>query len=249
MAAPDRSSIRRTVVLPARNESGYIAEMVARTIAACERRPESFEVIVVDNASEDATASIVSEIAARDPRVRLIVHPENRLYAGSCQTAMRAARGERVFILDSDGQHDPADVWVFDAAMDTGLDLVFGWRRERQEPPQRMAMSKVLLWLTKVQLGYPLHDVNCGIRGISRRYVDAVEIRHRVNFVNPELYVRARLAGMSIGEVPVRQEARKAGVSSHDFRRLWQIFVTVERYLQALRRELRAKGAGSPASP
>jgi glycosyltransferase involved in cell wall biosynthesis len=236
-------------VLPARNESGYIAEMVARTVAACELKPDSFEVIVVDNASEDATAAIVSEIAAKDPRVRLIVHPENRLYAGSCQSGMRAAQGDRVFIMDSDGQHDPADVWVFDQALDGGLDLVFGWRRERKEPPQRIVMSKVLLWLTKLQLGYPLHDVNCGIRGMSRRYVDAAEIRYRVNFVNPELYVRARLAGIAIGEVQVRQEARKAGVSSHDFGRLWRIFVTVERYLRALRHELRAKGKGSPASP
>jgi len=233
--------VERTVILPTRNESGYIAEMLDRTVAACSQRQDSFEIIVVDNASEDETARIVEQIAARDARIRLIVHPENRLYAGSCLTGVRASRGRRTFILDSDGQHPPADIWKFDAKLDEGYDLVFGWRRERSEPPQRILMSKVLLGLTRLHIGYRLHDVNCGIRGMSRRYTDALEIKHRVNFVNPELFVRAKLGGMRIGEASVRQEPRKAGVSSHDFGRLWQIFKTVETYLWDLRRELRTR--------
>jgi hypothetical protein len=83
---------------------------------------------------------------------------------------------------------------------------------------------------------------------MSRRFVDGADIKYRVNFVNPELFVRAKLAGMAIGEVSVRQESRKAGVSSHDFGRLWRIFATVERYLWALRRELRARTDRSCAS-
>lgn len=233
------SVVERTVVLPTRNEAGYIDEMLRRTVVACEKSPETFEIIVVDNASEDETPDIVRKAAIADTRIRLIVHPENRLYAGSCLTGVRASRGNRTFILDSDGQHDPEDIWKFDALLDEGYDLVFGWRRERSEPPQRLLMSRVLLWLTRLHVGFRLHDVNCGIRGMSRRYTDSLEIRHRVNFVNPELYVRARLADMRIGEVPVRQDPRKAGVSSHDFGRLWQIFVTVEKYLLALRREMK----------
>jgi dolichol-phosphate mannosyltransferase len=65
----------RSIVLPAYNEAGYIAEMVARTVRAGEERPEPFEVIVVDNASKDDTAAIVEKLAERDPRIRLIRHP------------------------------------------------------------------------------------------------------------------------------------------------------------------------------
>jgi glycosyltransferase involved in cell wall biosynthesis len=240
VADSTNGTVRRTIVLPARNEAGYIATMIERTLAALERRTDSFEVIVVDNASEDETAAIVADVAGRDPRVRLIAHPENRLYAGSCLTGIRAARGERTFILDSDGQHDPEDVWKFDMALDEGADLVFGWRRQRSEPPQRIAMSRILLILTRIYVGFPLHDVNCGIRGMSRRYVDTAQIRYKVNFVNPELYVRARQNHLRIAEVPVKQEPRRAGVSSHEFGRLWQIFRTVESYLRSLRAELKA---------
>jgi glycosyltransferase involved in cell wall biosynthesis len=229
----------RSIVLPAFNESGYIAEMIARTLKAGEMRADPFEVIVVNNASTDATAAIVAAIAAREPRVTLISHPENRLYAASCLTGTKAAKGERIFILDSDGQHPPADVWKFDERLAAGCDIVFGWRRRRAEPLMRKLMSRFLRDLAKWHVGYDLHDVNCGIRGFNRAFADKLEIRHRVNLVNPELFVRARLGGCRIGEVEVTQEKRKAGVSSHELGRLWRIFRTVYGYLAALGGELR----------
>lgn len=237
----------RSIVLPAYNEAGYIAEMVARTLAAGEMRSDPFEVIVVDNASTDATAAIVAEIAEGDPRVRLLGHAENRLYAASCLTGTKAARGDRVFVLDSDGQHSPEDIWSFDAMLDQGYDVVFGWRQERHETRQRILLSKVLLWLTRAYTGFPFHDINCGIRGYTRAYAEQLEIRHLLNLVNPELYVRARTGGFRIGETAVIQEKRKAGSSSQEFSRAWAVFRQVNAYLTALRRELRRPSV--PAMP
>jgi glycosyltransferase involved in cell wall biosynthesis len=234
-------SVLRSIVLPTFNEADYIATMVARAVAAGEQRTDPFEVIVVDNASTDHTVDIVSAIQAADQRVRMVRHKENRLYAASCLTGARESRGARIFIMDSDGQHDPADVWRFDSKLDEGCNLVFGWRVRRAEPLARLAMSRFLLLLARLFIGFDLHDVNCGIRGFDRSYADALEIKHRVNFVNPELFVRARLGEFEIGEAEVVQEARQGGTSSHEFspRRLVRIFVTVTGYLMDLRRELR----------
>jgi len=228
----------RSIILPAYNESGYIAEMIAQTIRAAEMRTDPFEVIVVDNASTDETANIVQRLAAADSRISLVRHPENRLYAMSCLTGTKAAKGERIFILDSDGQHPAADIWKFDAKLDAGADFVFGWRVKRAEPPQRIAMSKFLLGLTKFYIGFDKHDVNCGIRGFNRKFADALEIKHRVNFVNPEFFVRAKLANLKIDEAQVEQENRKAGISSHEFGRLWRIFQSVRNTLKSLSEEL-----------
>jgi glycosyltransferase involved in cell wall biosynthesis len=230
--------VLRSIILPAYNEAAYIAEMIRRTIAAGERRPDPFEVIVVDNASRDETATIVAAIAGRDDRVRLVRHPENRLYAGSCLSGTRAALGERIFILDADGQHSPDDIWRFDDRLAAGANLVFGWRRKRHEPAIRIAMSRALLVLARLYLGFPLHDVNCGIRAFDRAFADALVIAHRANLVNPELYVRARLGSFVVGEVEVDQAARQAGTSSHEFRRAIRIFADVNRYLLDLRHEL-----------
>jgi glycosyltransferase involved in cell wall biosynthesis len=228
----------RSIVLPAYNESGYIAEMVAQSLAAGEERSDPFEVIVVDNASTDDTAAIVEQISAKDSRVRLIRHPTNLLYASSCLTGSKASRGERIFILDSDGQHPPSDIWKFDEQLERGFDVVFGWRVKRSEPATRIMMSRFLLGLTRYYVGFDQHDVNCGIRGFTREYAESLEIKHRVNFANPELFVRAKLGGYRIGEVRVEQEKRRAGVSSHEFRRLFRIFRTVRATLASLSREL-----------
>ena len=233
-------SVGRTIVLPAYNEEGFIEDMVRLSIKAAEERQDSFEIIVVDNASTDRTAALVEALARDDSRVRLIRHSENRLYAGSCASGCEAAKGERVFILDSDGQHPPTDIWKFDEKLDEGYDLVFGHRTHREEPITRIAMSRFLRFLARAYIGFKLSDVNCGIRGMSRKYVDGLEFKYKVNFVNPELFVRAKQRNLRIGETPVLQEKRKAGVSSHEFGRLWQIFRTVTTYLGDLRRELRS---------
>ena len=77
------------------------------------------------------------------------------------RTGTRASHGERIFILDSDGRHARDDIWNFDAVLDTGADIVFGRRRERQETVKRLgARGSSGPYL--VALRYPLHDVNCG---------------------------------------------------------------------------------------
>jgi dolichol-phosphate mannosyltransferase len=223
-------------VLPAYNESAFIADMVTWTIQAMEQQQDSFEIVIVDNASTDETRAVVTTLCEGDPRLSLIVHETNRLYAGSVLSGTKAARGLRIFVLDSDGQHDPADIWKFDAALDAGASIAFGWRRHRSEPKSRLLMSKVLLVLSRLIIGYRLHDVNCGIRGYTREFGEALRIEHQVNLVNPELYVRAVRGGFKIGEVEVVQQGRKGGISSHNFRKLPGLFFGVVGYLVALRR-------------
>jgi glycosyltransferase involved in cell wall biosynthesis len=230
----------RSVILPAYNESGYIEQMVHRTVDALSVRDDEFEVIVVDNASEDDTSDIVRRMSEHDERIKLIRHPENRLYAASCLTGTKASKGDRIFILDSDGQHSPDDLWNFDRVLDEGFDVVFGWRKEREESAKRLALSRILWLLTWWHLRYSLHDVNCGFRAFDRQFADRLEIKHRVNFVNPELYVRAKLGGFRIGEATTIQERRKAGESTHNFGRLWNIFSSVNHYLRSLASELHA---------
>lgn len=231
--------MKRTIILPAYNEMGYIATMIELSIGELQKRSEPFEIIVINNASTDNTSDIVADIERRDSRVRLISHPENRLYAGSCLTGVQAATGERIFILDSDGQHLPKDLWCFDQKLEEGYDVVFGWRTQRKEPLFRWAMSKLLWLYSKYYLDFHLHDVNCGFRAFNRSYAEKLSIQYQVNMVNPELFVRAKLGGFKIGEAKVVQEKRKAGISSHQFGRLWDIHRAITKYLANLSQELK----------
>jgi glycosyltransferase involved in cell wall biosynthesis len=243
-------SVMRSVVLPAYNEEAYIEEMVSRCVKAMERSSDPFEIIVVDNCSVDSTASIVDRIHERDPRVRVVRHEVNRLYAGSCHTGTNESTGERIFILDSDGQIDPEEIWKFDAALAEGNDIVFGRRVDRGDSKQRLLVSKVFWLHARLLIDFRLHDVNTGIRGMNRAFADRLQMKHRVNLANPEMYVQARLGGFRIGEVNISQHERQAGVSSHQFTRLWTIEKTVVAHLLDLRKDMKAarRSSGPSAS-
>jgi len=229
---------RITVALPAYNEEETIAKVLAECQAVLDGLPNEYELIVVDNCSTDRTAATVESLAAGDGRIRLISHAENRLYSGSCETALRSATGEYLIIMDSDGQMVPSDIPLFLARIDGGEDVVFGRRKERHDPVFRLMSSKLFNFLGKAFLRYPFADLNCGIRAFNRRAIDAVHLSHRINMANPEIYVKARINGLGIAEMNVQHRERLGGTTSHDFGKSWQLLREVLRYFNALRREL-----------
>jgi glycosyltransferase involved in cell wall biosynthesis len=211
---------------------------MSASVRTLKRLRRSWELIVVDNHSSDGTADAARAVAGGDPRIRVIVHECNRFYSGSCQTAVREARGRYVAIMDSDGQFSADDLPLFLDRLESGANLVFGWRRKRHDPLARKVMSLVFNGLAKLWLHYPFHDLNVGIRMFDRRFTAVCDIRHRLNLANPELYIRARQAGLRVAEVPVHHFARDRGRSCHDFRKLFALFVKVNQYFRDLQRDL-----------
>jgi glycosyltransferase involved in cell wall biosynthesis len=232
------NSVEVTLALPAYNEEANIIEVLEKSIAFMDQMKRTWEIIVVDNHSNDRTPQKVRDFMRNEPRVRLVVHDENRLYSGSCATAIREAKGHYVAIIDSDGQFSAADLPKFIGKLEKGANLVVGWRHDRHDPLMRLITSAIFNLLGKVWLGYPLHDLNCGIRMFDRKFMEVVQIKHRINMSNPELYLRAKLAGLKLDECAVQHFERFGGVTSHNFSKSWQIFVTVNKYFKALRKEL-----------
>ena len=222
------------MVLPTYNEQDNITTVLNSSIDALKQLGESWELIVVDNYSNDRTPEIVEKLAAQDKRIRLIRHDENRLYSGSCQTALREAQGDIVAIMDSDGQFSAHDLGDLIAKLEEGANLVFGWRRERHDPVSRLMMSRLFNLLGSFWLGFPFNDLNCGIRVLDRQAADLIEIRHRINMANPELYMRAVDAKLVVDEAPVSHAERKQGQTSHNFKQFWRIVVDVNTYFHRL---------------
>jgi glycosyltransferase involved in cell wall biosynthesis len=229
-----------TLALPCFNERDNIARVLEQSIRDLDSLGRTWELIVIDNHSNDGTADEIHRYSERDYRVRLIVHESNRFYSGSCRTALVEARGRHVAIMDSDGQFSAADLPRFLRALEGGANLVFGWRKVRHDPAPRKLMSWVFNNMAGHYLGSNFHDLNVGIRMFDRRFIAAAEIKHSLNLANPELYVRARLAGLAIAEVEASHFPRDKGQSCHSVRRLYQTFAKVRRYFRELRAELRA---------
>lgn len=228
-----------SVAFPACNEEAAIARTLRDAAAELARLGLPWEILVVDNASADRTAAVVEEVAAETPGVRLLRHPRNLGYAASTRTALANLRGEHLFVVDSDGQHTLADLPPMLERLRAGADVVWGWKTERREGGVRRAVSAAMNLLSRLLLAGRLHDINCGFRGFTRAAAEKIEIRHMVNSVGPEIWVRARNLGLRVEEVPVRHFPREGGESVHA---AWRLPVSMARlflYLVALRRELR----------
>jgi glycosyltransferase involved in cell wall biosynthesis len=227
-----------TLVLPCYNESENVVYVLSESIVELEKLGRPWELIVIDNNSSDGTPNVVREFMGNHPRVRMVIHPENRLYSGSCLTAMREARGEFVAIMDSDGQFSARDIRKMLERIETGANLVFGWRKPRHDPILRKIVSLVFNVLGKVWLGFPLHDLNCGIRMFDRKFANVAEIRYRINMANPEFFVRAWNAGLKVEEIVITHSERRKGRTSHNLRKMYSIFVEVNHYFRGLHSEM-----------
>lgn len=231
-------AIEITLALPAYNEESNILRVLSESIKSLISLGRTWEIIVIDNHSIDRTSEQVRKFMLNEPRVRLIVHNENRFYAGSCATALKEAQGQYLAIMDSDGQFFSADLPKFIDKLESGANLVLGWRRDRHDPQMRLITSAIFNLLGRIWLSYPFHDLNCGIRMFDRKFIEVAQIKYRINMSNPELYVRAKLAGLKVDECEVLHAERFGGVTSHNFFKSLQIFMVVNKYFLDLRKEL-----------
>jgi glycosyltransferase involved in cell wall biosynthesis len=160
-AAMDAISI--SIVIPAFREREVVGQVVNAVVQVVEPLGLPFEVIVVDDASDDGTGDVAEEAGAR-----VIRHPYNRGYGAGLKSGIRAARGHTIVTLDADGQHSPTDIPRL-LAQRASSDMVVGARRGwRHSPIWRHPGKRVLSWLASYLAERSIPDFNSGFRVIDR---------------------------------------------------------------------------------
>ena len=156
VTTPQNASQTVSVVLPARNEAGAVAQTVARIRTVV---PEA-EILVVDDGSSDETAKLAQAAGAR-----VIRHPYSMGNGAAIKTGARAANGEILVFLDADGQHDPADIPRLLAKLDQGYDMAVGARDAGSQANLGRGLAnafynRLASWMTN----HPVLDLTSGFR-------------------------------------------------------------------------------------
>ncbi len=219
-----------SVFFPAYNDSGTIASMVIRAVQAASALTPDYEVIVVNDGSEDATAAIVDELARTYDHVRAVHHPVNRGYGGALQTGFRSATKELIFYTDGDAQYDPsemADLW---AAMAPGIDIVNGYKISRSDPLHRIIIGRIYHHTVSLLFGLTVRDVDCDFRMIRRAVFERIDLEKTSGVICLEMMKKIQDAGFRIAEVPVHHYHRAFGKSQFfNFRRIARTAADVAR--------------------
>jgi dolichol-phosphate mannosyltransferase len=213
---------RLSVVVPAYNEEENIVPLAAEIVAALADLPGGFELILVDDASTDATASIIGKLcAAPGSRVRGVFHRVNCGQSAAVASGFSAARGDWVATLDGDGQNDPADLpAMLEQAQTARVDCVTGVRKDRHDTWLRRFSSRVANGFRNWITGDAISDSGCGIRVVRRAALAEVPVFNGMHRFLPTLL---RGQGFAVAERVVGHRERTRGVSKYGVHnRLWR---------------------------
>jgi glycosyltransferase involved in cell wall biosynthesis len=199
-----------SAVLPAYNEESALAGTVAGLRSVLERLGRPFEIIVVDDGSTDGTPAVADGLSRADPAVRVVHHPHNEGYGAALKSGFAAARQAWVFLMDSDGQFDPAELPGFvDEA--SRADFVVGYRIDRADPPHRKLFAKAWAMMMRLLLGIRARDVDCAFKLMRRSYLAAMPLEAGGAFLSAEMLAKARRLGAQFAERPVKHLPRRGG--------------------------------------
>ena len=143
-----------TVALPAYNEMENIENMVMDVVAVLSNLVEDYEIIVVDDGSQDDTAVTVQNLSRNIAQLRLVQHPQNRGYGAAVFSGLTHARKDLIFFTDADRQFDLYEIKKLLAEIQTA-DLVVGYRKPRRDPFMRRLNGKG--WSGLVTVSFWLH--------------------------------------------------------------------------------------------
>lgn len=204
-----------SIVVPVRNESGNIAPLVAEIRAALEDRL-SYEILYIDDGSDDSTAAEIGRLGVETPQLRLLRHTKSCGQSAAIRTGVKAARAAWIATLDGDGQNDPADIpklWrIAVACSGNALVLVNGHRGNRRDSWSKRYASRVANAVRRKCLGDDTPDTGCGLKLFPRRlYLDLPYFDHMHRFL-AALVLRE---GGRVHSVPVNHRPRRGGVSKY----------------------------------
>jgi glycosyltransferase involved in cell wall biosynthesis len=210
-----------SVIVPMWNEEAGFRTTVSVIRDACSelvaaRLVDAYELVLVDDCSTDATGRLADELAATDPRVRVVHHERNLGLGGSVRTGLTSARGDLVLYTDADLPFDlfelPRLLRVL-RAYDAGI--LSGYRLDRRsEGLRRTVYSAIYNALVRVKLDLRVRDVNFAAKLITRTVLDDIELKSTGSFIDAELLARADHRGHRIVQVGLDYFARTVGVST-----------------------------------
>lgn len=215
--SPSRETIAYSVVVPVYNEEGNVEALASRVVAAMEKVGEPFELLFVDDGSRDRTPELLSKLAARDPRIRVVRFTRNYGQEAAVEALYLNARGRWLIQMDGDLQHPPEEIPALIAKKEEGYDVVYAVREGRRDALLRVAASYTMQWSMRSLMEIELPEDVSTFRLMSApiaRLVAALPERRK--------FFSALLvwSGARIGTVRVRHEARHAGATHYNFTKL-----------------------------
>lgn len=219
------ASIYCSVIIPFWNEEGSLEKLWRELEPVMEKINKPYEVLFVDDGSGDKSFEIAKKISKENKSVKVIHFSRNQGKAAVLQAGFKVAKGDYVVTMDADLQDDPKEIPALLKKIQTGYDLISGWKKERHDPWHKTIPSYILNnLLLRAVSGLKIHDINCGLKIYRNEVVKSVSVYGELYRFIPIL---AANKGFKVGEMVVKHRERKYGKSKYGISRFIRGFLDV----------------------
>lgn len=217
----NKRNIYVSVVIPLYNEDESVEKLVDNLLEILEKIEYTYEIILVDDGSEDKTWEIIEGLKKNTPHLRGLKLRRNYGQTSAMVAGFDYALGEIIVTLDGDLQNDPSDIPELLEKLDHGYDIVSGWRQSRKDQFFRVFFSKIANYIISFTTGVNLHDYGCSLKAYRAECIKSIKAYGEMHRFFPAL---ASMTGARVTEVPVNHHPRKYGVSKYGFDRIFKVF-------------------------
>ena len=212
-----------SIVIPVFNESESIAYLLEEVKSVMEVNQFNYELIVVNDGSEDNTQAVLDKLTQNIKKLLVISLRKNYGQTAAMAAGFDISRGDIVITLDGDLQNDPNDIPKLISEINTGYDLICGWRFDRKDKLiNRRIPSKIANKLIAKVTGLKLHDYGCSLKAFTKEIIDDVKLYGELHRFLPIL---ASIEGARIKEVKVNHRSRKYGSSKYGIDRTFRVLM------------------------
>lgn len=213
-----------SIFFPVYNDWGTIPSMTIAAINTVEKIANDYEIILVNDGSDDRTVEILNFLEKKFDKVRVVHHPVNRGYGGTLRTGFSECKKELIFYTDGDAQYDVRELLKLLPLLNDNVDIVNGYKIKRADPFYRVIIGKLYHQITKLMFGLPIRDVDCDFRLIRRSIFDKVQLESNSGVICLEMVKKIHDAGFKFAEVPVHHYFRVSGKSQFfNFKRVFKV--------------------------
>ena len=229
--------MKLSVVIPAQDEEGSVGMTVEGVVAALERERIEYEVVVVDDGSEDGTAAVVEAIGASNPSVRCHPSHHEKGFGMAIRAGLDVFQGDAVAIVMADASDDPEDLVRYHRLLEEGWDCAFGsrfvWGAEVHDYPRlKYTINRLANWFIRILFRHHYNDTTNAFKAYRREVIETISPLLSKHFnLTVEMPLKAIVRGHSYAVIPTDWTNRTTGVPKLAMREMGSRYLFIVLYV------------------
>ena len=202
-----------SVFFPCYNDANSISQLVSDAFVVLKKYAQKYEVIVVNDGSQDHSQDILDSLAKKYKNLRIINHAKNLGYGKALTSGFKASSFEWIFYTDGDGQYSAKELPVLIRLISKDVDFINGIKMVRSDPTHRIIIGDLYSFVVRWLFWLPITDVDCDFRLIRKKIIDQISLESSSGSICIELVKKSQRAGARFFQVSVHHFERKWGES------------------------------------